>query len=87
MSAMFWMFFRMPLSSFRGVSGSVVGAGGGVGRRDTGRSVGASEKDGRTKVDGCRSEGDSGGGNGGGGGGGGGGAGGRVGVVFSVGVG
>lgn len=67
-------------------------AGGGVGRRDTGRSVGASKRDGRTKVDGCRSEGDSGGGNGGGGGGGGGGGsggggGGRVGVVFSVGVG
>lgn len=72
MSAMFWMFFKIPFSSFRGGSGST-GRGGGGGLRDTGRRSGASENDGRTKVEGRRIEGDKGGGRGGGGGGGGGG--------------
>lgn len=78
MSAMLWMFFRIPFSSLRGGSGSA-GCGGGVGRRETGRRAGASEMDGRTKVDGRSSEGDRGGGSGGGGGGGG-----RGGFLFSV---
>lgn len=84
MSAMFWMFFKIPFSCFRGGSGSV-GWGGGGGRRDTGRKAGTSENEGSTKVDGRMSEGDRGGGRGGGGGGGGsGGGGGGGGVCCSI---
>lgn len=72
-SAMFWMFFRIPFNSFCCGSASF-GRGGGGGRKDTGRRAGTSDRDGSTKVDGRMKEGDKGGGGGGSGGGGGGGA-------------
>lgn len=47
MSAMFWMFLRIPLSSLFGGSGSD-GGGGGVRRKDTGRRDVTKGRGGRT---------------------------------------
>ncbi len=72
MSAMFWIFLRIPLSSLFEGSGSC-GGGGGVGRKDTGRRDVTEGRGGRTNGErGMEREkvGDKGGGSGGGGGGG-----------------
>lgn len=70
-SAMFWMFFRIPLSSLLGCSGSG-GGGGAEGRKDTGRRVVMEGRGGRTNGEGGMGRektGDKAGGRGGGGGG------------------
>lgn len=71
MSAMFWIFLRIPLSSLFEGSGSC-GGGGGVGRKDTGRRYVTEGRGGRTngeRVMERENVGDKGGGRGGGGGG------------------